>query len=319
MMDYGHADELVGEREVGSPSGAYRLQIRSYATDGRKRTQGTIWRRGKDCPIVGIGRDHRDFTHSFVVKDGREWLITGRTVYDQLIVDLDRGLVYEHPPADEFCWHQCQLSPDGRTLAVVGCYWGDEDMIRCFDVSDPARGWPLIPVAGSEHGGAYVSEHGARLAWRDDGDLEGADLVDGERVARTVLHRDGDTMAVIWISPAECQRRDDDARAEADFDAWRAQFTDESLDYRRLIHLTRRLAGVTVEAPHISYLRHVWIRLQRQAPDRVVDVRWSPDDNLIALTAYRDGAHNTSAVQDASRMAAAIAWAAEQLEVAPPR
>jgi len=104
--------------------------------------------------VCDIKRNLFGFHHSFVVKDGREYLITGRSYMSQTIVDLDRGAEYEpegdHYDGHAFCWTDCFLSPDGHTLAVEGCIWAAPYEIRFFDFTDPAAGWPALPIAGAD-------------------------------------------------------------------------------------------------------------------------------------------------------------------------
>jgi hypothetical protein len=38
---------------------------------------------------------------------------------------------------DGFIWVDFHLSPDGKTLAIIGCVWGSPYWIKIYDFSDP--------------------------------------------------------------------------------------------------------------------------------------------------------------------------------------
>ena len=116
-------------KEIISPSGRFRLRILTYRTaPGRwNYSRGTVTRIADGTTVCDIQRNYGMFHHSFVTKEGREFLITGRSYMSQTIVDLDRGQEFEpttdHYNGGAFCWARCYLSPDGNTLAVDGCVW----------------------------------------------------------------------------------------------------------------------------------------------------------------------------------------------------
>src|SRR5688572_2835336 len=119
-------ENVVGEpRVVMSPSGRFRLTIRTYRTaPGRwNYSRGTVTRVADGGTVCDIQRNYGVFHHSFVTKDGHEYLITGRSYMSQTIVDLDGGRELEPTGDGAFCWARCYLSPDGNTLAVDGCVW----------------------------------------------------------------------------------------------------------------------------------------------------------------------------------------------------
>src|SRR5688500_4536509 len=150
-------ENLEGEpKDIISPSGRFRLTIRFYRTaPGRwSYSRGTVTRIRDGAPVCDIQRNFGVFHHSFVTKDGREYLITGRSYMSQTIVDLDRGQEFEptgdHYNGGAFCWARCYLSPDGNTLAVDGCFWACPYEYRFFDFSDPSNGWASLPIVGVE-------------------------------------------------------------------------------------------------------------------------------------------------------------------------
>ena len=210
-------------KDVLSPSGRFRLTIRTYRTaPGRwNYTRGTVTRVADGAVVCDLQRNYSLFHHSFVTKEGRDYLIAGRSYMSQTIVDLDRGQEFE-PPGDHynggaFCWARCYLSPDGNTLAVDGCHWAAPYEFRFFDFTDPAIGWPDLPLVGVEQLEHPSDKRAPR--WLDDTTFEGFQSDDGdEPQERTCVQRRGREMVVVehWSSEAEQQRRDDEARADAE-------------------------------------------------------------------------------------------------------
>jgi hypothetical protein len=228
-------EEQVDERrEVMSPSGRYRLLIRSYHREPCwDYTRGTVTRVADGAELADIKRNYPVFHHAFAAKGDREYLIAGHAYTSQTIVDLDGAAVYE-PPGDHydpqaFCWALARPSPDGRTLAVDGCFWGCHYEYRFYDFTDPARGWPHLPIASGDR--VDVTD-GKPPVWIDDTTFECYQTRPGpdgelEVAVRTRLARDGDTMVIVarQLSMREMARRAAEAAQAAAIDAWWAAFS----------------------------------------------------------------------------------------------
>lgn len=75
------------------------------------------------------------------------WAKTGNTEYficaedafgGQTVINLStREMASYSPGEDGFILVDFHFSPDGKTLAVIGCYWACPYVIRIFDFSDP--------------------------------------------------------------------------------------------------------------------------------------------------------------------------------------
>jgi len=135
-----------------SPSGKYKLLIRSYSTgEGSwNYSRGTVTRVSDGSEVCDIVRNY-SFTHCFVTKNGVEYLITGRSYTSQTIVNLETGQDMEpqdfHYEGHGFCWTGAVLSPDGNTLLVDGCHWAAPYEFRFYDFTDPEnKGWAALPV-----------------------------------------------------------------------------------------------------------------------------------------------------------------------------
>ena len=282
---------LEGEpREVLSPSGRYRLVIRTYrTTPGRwSYSRGTVVRVADGGTVCDLQRNLSTFHHSFVTKDGREYLISGRSYMSQTIVDLDRGVEHE-PEGDQydgsaFCWASSYLSPDGNTLAVDGCIWACPYEIRFFDFTDPSRGWPELRAA-------HVDDPSDRQrpTWIDATTIDCYQSdADSEPQERTRLERRGDEMVVLehWISPPEQARRAERARVEAEQDAWWAHFRSTDPMFLRLRDRVRahHLPGDTLD--HLCGDRRVVQYFRRESPKASADLRWDIDARTLTLQLY---------------------------------
>jgi dipeptidyl aminopeptidase/acylaminoacyl peptidase len=79
------------------------------------------------------------FFHGWLTKNDIEYLICAEDIFGgQTVVDLtNRKIVGYSPKEDGFIWTDFHLSPDGKTLATIGCHWACPYVIRLFDFTDP--------------------------------------------------------------------------------------------------------------------------------------------------------------------------------------
>jgi len=117
--DYYTEDKVLREKEKLTPSGRYRLVIRTYQTEKGcwSYSRGTVFRVSDNQQVCDIKRNYSSFHHSFVQKNGQEYLITGRRYTSQTIVNLDTGQEFEPKVEDtafNFCWADVQLTPDEK-------------------------------------------------------------------------------------------------------------------------------------------------------------------------------------------------------------
>ncbi|MCC7385367.1 MAG: hypothetical protein IT384_26190 [Deltaproteobacteria bacterium] len=288
---------VEGEPEVVmSPSGRFRLTIRRYRTaPGRwDYSRGTVARVVDGVTVCDIQRNLEMFHHSFVTKGGREYLITGRSYMSQTVVDLDGGQEFEpagdHYNGGAFCWACCYLSPDGNTLAVDGCLWGCPYEYRFFDFSDPSRGWTALPIAGVER----IEHPSDKRApqWLDGSTFECFQLDEKEKPQeRTRVQRRGSEMVVIehCVSETEQKRRDDQARAEAEQDAWWESFRSSDPMYQRLVALVRRhdLPCDNLDWQPGGHQLVLWFR--RREPQASADLEWDIDKRALLVRLYKVG------------------------------
>lgn len=311
-----------GRREVFSPSGRYKLLIRSYHTKpgAWNYSRGTVYRVEDDLEICDIKRNYSTFHHSFVVKDGQEWLISGRSYMSQTIVNLDTAESFEpsgnHYDGQAFCWAQGYLSPDGNTLAVLGCYWACPYEIKFFDFSHPASGWSELPIEpDSENVDSDLDP-----VWKDERTFEArcgarkfiplqkyeSDLTQEEMESigsayqeaanwetvvdvRMTLQRQGDKMVIVsqWISEQEQQHREQTAQAERAFAAWRETYCAEDEIYLTMTRLVETYALADDGLIGIHPQTHQVVKYFRQRePKASADLQWQAENGPISVRLY---------------------------------
>lgn len=180
---YTPQNEKPEHSEKFSPSGKYRLDIHYYST--RKGcwnySRGRVYRVADGELIADIKRNYSTFHHGFVVKDGTEYLIGGRSYMNQTIVNLDEAREVEVSDKDlmkmgtAFCWAQPMLTPDGNTLVVDGCHWACPYEFKFFDFTNPDRGWPELPIVRRDEYDKYngdLSKARHEYLCSDEGDPE---------------------------------------------------------------------------------------------------------------------------------------------------
>lgn len=153
VESYCISENEVSSNDVISPSGKYKLTIKSYRTKEGcwNFTSGAITRVSDNGHIATINRNYHGFNHSFFNRGGVEWFWTGKTYLSQCFVNLETGETYDNSQSEtitssSFCWAEVIANPSGTILAVVGCVWGGSYEILFYDFSDPSKGWPIIPL-----------------------------------------------------------------------------------------------------------------------------------------------------------------------------
>lgn len=138
---------------VFSPSGKYRAEVSTYNTGATTWdvSRAVVYHVHTGVQIADIKRNYPHMPLTWVEghSNGHDYLITGKLYYGQTVVELTseaRREYPEDPTGNEYCWSTVQPLADGRTLAVIGCYWGAPGHYEFFDFSDPMSGWPELPV-----------------------------------------------------------------------------------------------------------------------------------------------------------------------------
>lgn len=104
------------------------------------------------------------FFYGWINKNNIEYLICAEDIFGgQTVIDLtNRKMSSYSPGEDRFIWTNFYLSPDGKTLATIGCYWACPSIIKLFDFSNPME-LPLKEIEELE-----ISSSEIIKGWLDD-------------------------------------------------------------------------------------------------------------------------------------------------------
>lgn len=82
---------------------------------------------------------HDSFFSAWLEVDGVIYLVCSEDMYGgQTVIDLtNRQMASYSPGEDGFIWTEFFLSPDGKSLATIGCIWASPYEIRVYDFTDP--------------------------------------------------------------------------------------------------------------------------------------------------------------------------------------
>jgi hypothetical protein len=140
-----------------SPSGRYLLHTSVWSgTDGRwSYSRGVVTDSKTQATIADIKRNHAMFWHSWVMQGESEYLLCGEDYQGYTVIELNAGRSVSTFPEEAFegqgfCWVNVKPSPDGKTLAVDGCYWACERELVLIDFSMPSKS-PLPEKRRFEH------------------------------------------------------------------------------------------------------------------------------------------------------------------------
>ena len=134
-------------REDLSPSGKYKIESSNYAKGNRDwgYSRGIVTRVTDNKIIADVIRNIGHFWHSWVNLPGKdEYLLCGEDYQGYTIVNLTRGETKVYFPEEGyrgggFCWTNVFPSPDGKILAVDGCFWAAPYDLVFFDFRDPSH------------------------------------------------------------------------------------------------------------------------------------------------------------------------------------
>lgn len=119
--------------------------------------------------IADIRRNYGHFWHAWVFRGEREeYLLCGEDYQGYNVIDLvTAGNFVEFPEpgyqGDGFCWVAAHPSPDGKILAVEGCYWACPYELVFFDFSNPS----MLPLPELSRADFYEVAEG----WAGDGEF----------------------------------------------------------------------------------------------------------------------------------------------------
>lgn len=129
-----------------APSGLFTLDISEYSgsDDSWSYSRGVVKEAGSAKVIADIKRNYPMFWYCWVKQEHGEYLLCGEDYQGYNVIDLhntNNSFTFPSEALDGmgFCWADVKPSPDGRTLAVEGCYWGCPYELVFVDFSEPMR------------------------------------------------------------------------------------------------------------------------------------------------------------------------------------
>ena len=124
-----------------SPSTKFRLDTTNFCSKEPNwdLTKVEIYNQNTNQKLLAFFVNESRFFHGWLTKQNIEYLVCTEDIFGgQTIVDLtNQKIVGYSPNEDGFIWTDFHLSPDGNTLATIGCYWACSYVIKLFDFTNP--------------------------------------------------------------------------------------------------------------------------------------------------------------------------------------
>jgi hypothetical protein len=132
-----------------SPSNKFRLDITNFwlKDPNWDLTKVEVYEQTSNEKLFDFFVNESHFFRGWLTKNNIDYLICAEDVFGgQTVIDLtNRKMVGYSPNEDGFIWTDFHLSPNGETLATIGCYWACPYVIKLFDFTDPMT-LPLTEV-----------------------------------------------------------------------------------------------------------------------------------------------------------------------------
>jgi hypothetical protein len=124
-----------------SPFNKFRLETTTFwlKEPNSNLTKVEIYEQASNEKSFEFFINESHFFHGWLTKNNIDYLICAEDIFGgQTVIDLtNREMVSYSPNEDGFIWTDFYLSPDGNTLATIGCYWACPYVIKLFDFRDP--------------------------------------------------------------------------------------------------------------------------------------------------------------------------------------
>lgn len=131
------------EEVIVSPSGRFQLKTANVSVPNELPnwllTKAEVFRAESVEAIFSfLINDDRGF-FSWAEARGSEYLISAEDLFGgQSIFNLTNGTKAGYSPGEDgFIWTDHYASPDGKTLAVIGCFWACPFVIKLLDFTNP--------------------------------------------------------------------------------------------------------------------------------------------------------------------------------------
>jgi hypothetical protein len=124
-----------------SPSNKFRLATTNFWLKGPNwdLTKVEVYNQDANEKLFDFFVNDSRFFHGWVIKNNTDYLICAEDIFGgQTVIDLtNHKMVGYSPNEDGFIWTDFHLSPDGKTLETIGCYWAYPYVVKLFDFTDP--------------------------------------------------------------------------------------------------------------------------------------------------------------------------------------
>jgi len=124
-----------------SPSKKFRIEATNltFKESNYDLTKIEIFNTIKTQKIFEFYVNDSNFFHSFLSVNNIDYLICSEDIYGgQTVIDLTNQIMKSYSPnEDGFIWTDFYLSPNGKKLATIGCYWACPYVIKLFDFTEP--------------------------------------------------------------------------------------------------------------------------------------------------------------------------------------
>lgn len=126
-----------------SLSEKYKLETEEYRQTKQDVnwvvTLAKVFDHNLEKPLFEFFADNDHFFHKWLIRDGKEYFVCAETLCGgQTIIDVSHGMMESYcPQEDGFIWTDFYISPNGRKLAIIGCYWACPYEIKVYDFANP--------------------------------------------------------------------------------------------------------------------------------------------------------------------------------------
>jgi hypothetical protein len=124
-----------------SSSGKFRLDTTNYwcKAPNWNLTKVEIFEQLTSEKFFDFFSNDDFFFFSWLKKDDKEYIVCAEDLFGgQTVIDLmDKKMASYSTGDDGFIWTDFHLSPDGKKLATIGCFWACPYVIKIFDFTSP--------------------------------------------------------------------------------------------------------------------------------------------------------------------------------------
>lgn len=163
-----------------SPDNKYCFTSNYYRqTDGHRNwnvSKIQIFQTDTKEKIFEFIRNDDSLFHGWLTVDNKCYLLLSEDLEGKSIFDFTNRKFYSYSfEDDKFIWCEYYPSPDGKRLAIIGCYWACPYEIVVFDTSEPTS-YPYKELYRQE-------TFQEKIEWIDNKTLN---ITDGNNVSKTV-------------------------------------------------------------------------------------------------------------------------------------